>query len=125
LACPELLHVERLGEVVVGAGVHAGDLVAPAVAGGEDDHRHLAVGAAPLLEDGDAVHFRQADIENDDVVGLGVAEEVALLAVHRGIDRIARIAQRRDELAVQILVILDHQDAHGLSPSLLLDSRGL
>ena len=77
----QLLHVEGLGEIVVGAGVHAGDLVAPAVAGGEDDDRHLAVGAAPLLEDGDAVHLRQADVEDDDVVRLGVAEEIALLAV--------------------------------------------
>ena len=113
----QLLHMEGLGEIVVGARIHAGDLVAPAVAGREDDHRHLAVGAAPLLEDGDAVHFRQADIEDDEVVRLGLAEEEAFLAVHRGIDRIAGIAQRRHQLPVQILVILDHQDAHGLSPS--------
>ena len=46
----QLLHVEGLGDVVVGAGIHAGHLVAPAVARGEDDDRHLALGAAPLLE---------------------------------------------------------------------------
>ncbi len=104
--------MEGLGEIVVGPGIHAGDLVAPPVARREDDDRHLAVGAAPLLEDGDAVHLRQADIEDDDVVRLGLAEKEAFLAVHRGIDRVARIAQRRYQLPVQVFVILDDQDAH-------------
>ena len=120
----QLLHVERLGDVVVGAGVHAGDLVAPAVAGGEDDDRHLALGAAPLLEHADAVHLRQADVEDDDVVGLGLAEEVALLAVEGGIDGVARVGQRRDQLAIEIAIILDDQDAHGSSPFPLPATRG-
>ena len=34
------LHVEGLGDVVVGAGVEALHLVAPAIARGEDQHRH-------------------------------------------------------------------------------------
>ena len=91
----QLLHVERLGEIVVGAGVHAGDLVAPPVARREDDDRHVAAGAPPLLENRDAVQLRQADVENDDIVGLGVAEEVAFLAVEGGIDGIAGARQRR------------------------------
>ena len=80
--------------------------------------RHRAVGAAPLLEDGDAVHLRQADVEDDDVVRLGVAEEIALLAVRRGVDGVARIRQRGDELTVQIFVILYDKDTH--FPSLRL-----
>ena len=76
-----LLDVEGLGDIVVGAGVDARHLVAPAVARGQDQHRHLAPVAAPVLEHADAVHLRQADIEHDGVVGLGVAEEMALLAV--------------------------------------------
>ena len=39
-------------------------------------------------------------------------------AIERRIDRIAGIAQRRDELPVQILVILNNQDAHRLPRSL-------
>ena len=107
----QLLHVEGLGDVVVGAGVHAGDLVAPAVARGEDDDRHVALGAAPLLEHADAVHLGQADVEDDDVVGLGLAEEVAFLAVEGGIDGVAGVGQRRDELAIEIAIILDDQNA--------------
>ncbi len=110
----QLLHVEGLGDVVVGAGIHAGHLVAPAVARGEDDDRHLALGAAPLLEHADAVHLGQAGVEDDDVVGLGLAEEEALLAVEGGIDGVAGIGQRRDQLAIEIAIILDDQNAQGL-----------
>ena len=112
----QLLHVEGLGDVVVGAGVHAGHLVAPAVAGGEDDHRHLALGAAPLLEHADAVHLRQAGIENDQVVGLGLAQEVALLAVEGRVDGVAGIGQRRHQLTIEIAIIFHDQDAHDTPP---------
>jgi hypothetical protein len=44
-----LLDVERLGHIVVGAGVDAGHLVAPAVARGQHQHRHLAALATPFL----------------------------------------------------------------------------
>ena len=108
----KLFHVEGLGEVIVGACVHAGDLVAPAVARGQQDDRHLAVAAAPLLEDGDAVHFRQADVEDHDVVRLGIAEEIALLAVRRRIHRKTCIPERRCKLAIQVPIILDDERAH-------------
>ena len=111
-----LLHVEGLGDVVVGAGVHAGHLVAPAVARGEDEHRHLALVAAPLLEHAEAVHLGQAEIEHDGVVGLGIAEEMPLLAVEGGIDGVARIAQRRDELPVEIGIVLDDEKPQTANP---------
>ncbi len=87
----QLLHVEGLGHVVVGSRIHAGDLVAPAVAGGEDDDGHVALGAAPLLEHADAVHLGQAGVEDDEVVRLGLAEEEAVLAVESGVDGVAGI----------------------------------
>ena len=72
----------------------------------------LRSAAPPLLEHRDAVHLRQADVEDDDVVGLGVAEEIALLAVGRRIDGVAGIRQRCDQLTVQIFIILDDERAH-------------
>jgi hypothetical protein len=56
--------------------------------------------------------MRQADVEDDGVIGLGVAEEVPLLAVGRRIDRVAGLLQRGDELPVEIGVVLDDQDPH-------------
>ena len=56
--------------------------------------------------------FGQAGVEDDDVVGLGLAQEVALLAVEGGVDGVAGVGQRRDQLAIEIAIILDDQDAH-------------
>ena len=124
-----LLHVERLGDIIVGAGIHAGNLVAPPLARREDQHRHLAFVAPPLLEHAQAVFLGQAEIEHDGVVGLGVAEEMPLLAVEGRVDGIARIAQRGDELAVQVWIVLDDEKSQsrcppGLGPSSSLKLPG-
>ena len=105
-----LLEMEGLGDVVVGAGVEALHLVAPAVARGEHQHRHGAAGAPPGLEHRDAVHLGQADVEDDGVIGLGLAEEVALLAVEGAIDHIARVGERGGELPVEIGIVLDDEE---------------
>ena len=89
-----LLDVERLRDVIVGAGVDPLHLVRPAVARGQKQHRHGAPVAAPLLEHGEPVEPRQADVEHDRVVGFGVAEEMPLLAVEGVVDDVAGIAQR-------------------------------
>jgi hypothetical protein len=110
-----LLHVEGLCDVVVGAGVEALDLVAPAVARGQDQDRHGAAGLAPLVDDGDAVLLRQAEIEHNGVVGLRLAEEGSLLAVEGAIHHVAGVAQRPDDLPVQVDVVLDDEQAHAVS----------
>ena len=89
-----LLHMERLGDVVVGAGVDALDLVAPPVAGGQDQDRHRAPGLAPRFEDRDAVALGQADVEHDSVIGFGVAAKPAFLAIESAVDRITRSLER-------------------------------
>ena len=62
----QLLALERLDEVVVGAGVEALDAAVERVAGGEHEDRHVAVGAqAP--GDLDAVELGQAEVEDDQV----------------------------------------------------------
>ena len=111
----QLLHVEGLRDVVVGAGIEALDLVAPAVAGGQDDDRHLASLAAPGVQDRDAVHLRQAEIEDDGVVGLGLAEELPFLAVDGRVDRVARLFEGGHDLLIEGSVVLDDEKAHGSS----------
>ena len=103
-----------LGDIIVGAGIEALHLVAPAVARGEHQHRHGAPGATPGFQHRDAVHFRQADIEDHGVVGLGLAEIMALLAVEGAIDDIAGVGQRGGELAVEVGIVLDHEEAQGI-----------
>ena len=61
----QLLHRERLGEVVVGAGVEAAHLVALGVERGDHDDRGLLVGLAQLLGDLVAVHAGEHEVEQD------------------------------------------------------------
>ena len=60
-----------------------------------------------------AVALGQADVEHDRVIGLGVAEKPALLAVEGAVDRVARRLQRRHDLSVEIAIVFDNKKAHG------------
>jgi hypothetical protein len=115
----KLLHVEGLRHIVVGAGVEALDLVAPAVAGRQDDDRRLDAGAPPAVEHGDAVDLRQAEIEDDCIIRLGLAEEAAVLAVERLVDGVARMLEGGDDLAIEVFVVLDDEKTHAIRPQLL------
>ena len=66
----ELLELERLGEVVVGAEPEPGGLVVEPVGGGEHEDRHAAAGGDDAS--GDLVTGRPGDvaIEDGDVVGV-------------------------------------------------------
>ena len=107
-----LFHLKGLGHVIVGAGIEARDLLAPAPARGEEQHRHGAPGAPPALEHRQPVDDGQAEVEDDGVIGLGIAEEMALLAVGREVDGVAGVTERRLELARQVGIIFDDEDAH-------------
>ena len=69
----------------------------------------------PLLQHAHAVDDGKAQVEHHSIIGFGVAEEVPLLAVLGGIDGIARILQRRGQLAAEVRIILDDEKAHALS----------
>ena len=105
-----LFEVERLGDVVVGARVEPLDLLAPAVARGEDQDRHGAAGAAPILQHRNAVRLGQADVEDHRVVGLGLAEILAFLAVEGAVDHVARVGQGGGELTVEVGIVLDDEE---------------
>lgn len=107
-----LFDMERLGDVVIGSGVNAGDLVAPAVAGGEDENRHGLAGRTPFFDDGNAIQLRQADIENDRVIGLGIAEIMPFLAVECLIDNITGFFQRIGQLPIEIGIVLNNENTH-------------
>ena len=110
-----LFEMEGFCHVVVGAGVKALDLVAPAVARGEDEHWHHAAAAPPGFQHRNAVHLGQADVEDDGVVGLALAEIVTLLAIEGAVDHVAGIGERRRQLAIEIGIVLDDEETHGSS----------
>src|SRR5215217_482672 len=71
-----LLNVEGFGNVIVGAGIESLNLVAPAIACRKDENRHGATGTAPSLEHGNAIHFREADVEDDSFVETTLTEKM-------------------------------------------------
>src|SRR5690606_19012228 len=93
-------------------GVEPGDLVRPAVACGQDEHREIALFAAPAVEHGQPVDFGQPEIEDRRIIGFGRAQKMPVLAIGREIDGIARPLQRRLELRAQRGFVLDYQNPH-------------
>ena len=94
----QLVELEGLDEVVVGAGVQPGDAVLHAVARGEDEHRHRAPLAAPLAQPAHAVAAGQAEAE---VLIQRGADEMGEVEAGEGevhVYRFARFAQRRNRL---------------------------
>lgn len=63
----EFLDVERLGDVVVGAQLQAGDAIRALVALSQEDDRDMtgARGLAQLAADCVAVHIGQHDVQHD------------------------------------------------------------
>ena len=114
-----LLEMERLRHIIVGAGIEALHLVAPAVARGEQQHRHGAAGTPPRLQHRNTVELGQADVEDDGVVGLGLAEVMPFLAVEGAVDHVTGIGQRGRELTVEIGIVLDDEEAHSVPPGLV------
>src|SRR4051812_42039454 len=104
----QLLEVERLDQVVVGAGVEPLDARVDRVARGEHQDRHVAVGAQ-AAGDLDAVDLGQPQVEHDGV-GLehrGLVERLA--AVGGEADVVALAAQRPAYDVADVGVVLDDQ----------------
>ena len=106
------LHLERLRHVVVGAAVDALHLLVPAAARGEHEHRQPQAGVAPAAQHGQSVDVRQSQIEHDRVVLFGARQKIRLRAVRRRVDRVARLAQRADQLPGQARFIFDDEHTH-------------
>jgi len=66
----QFARIERLGEIVVGAGFEAGNAVGVIAAGSEHDDGYLRM-QANAAENFAAVENRQHDVEDDDLEGAG------------------------------------------------------
>ena len=106
----QLLALERLDQVVVGAAVEAGDAVLGLGAGGQHQDRHVAVGAQPAA-DLDAVEAREPEVEDDEVGDEAGGDVERLDAVGRGAHLVALVAQRAAQDVGDVGVVLDDQHA--------------
>ena len=109
----QLLALERLDEVVVGADVEALDARLQRVAGGEHQDRRVVAVVAQALGDIDAVQPRQTEVEDDDVRQERVRLVEPAHAVRGELDLIALEAQRALEDLRDLLVVFDDEHADG------------
>jgi hypothetical protein len=105
----ELLDVEGLGDVVVGAGVEGGDLGSLLLADGEDEDGSGGDGA-DLAAELDAAHLGHGEV-GDDEVGLPLAEEdEAVKTVGGGADVVALGAEDGLEGAEDLRLVVDEEE---------------
>ncbi len=116
----QLLHGERLDQVVVAAPRQARDPVGDAVARGEEHHRHHRPGGAQPVQDAEAVHAGQHQVEHHDVrVELGGPLQRVLAGVRR--DRVPALVagDGRDEIG-DGRVVVDDEEAYFFHPLIVL-----
>ncbi len=121
----QFLHVERLRQVVVGAGFEADHFVLPVRARGENQNRQAAAEPAQRLDHRDAVAFRQAEVDDGRVVFELASEVDAFVTVGGCVDDVARILEILDELGAQPRIVFDHQHAHRLTFELISSTVSL
>jgi hypothetical protein len=109
----QLLALERLDQVVVGADVESFHARVQRVARGQHEDRRVVLVAAQLARDLDAVHPGETQVQNDQVgeEGLGVIQ--GLRAVVGELHVVALHAQRALEDLGDLLIVLDDEYADG------------
>lgn len=107
----DFLDVKWLDYIVVSAGFHAFDPFVPLPARGQDEHGNVALRLAPALQDGHAVNGRQAKIENDGIVGFGVATVPGDFPVMFDIDKQTSSLKRLAERGGYSGVVFSNEDA--------------
>src|SRR6185437_8543498 len=78
---------------------------------------HRLAAAAPFLQHRDAVHLGQTEVQYHRVIGFGIAQEMAFLAVICLVHDITGIGQRLFQQPLQVLVVFHQKYAH---PDLLM-----
>ena len=108
-----LAGAEALADVAIGAGVAGGLhhflIVAEA---GEDDDGEIGVMGADDGNEGEAIDFRHADIEDNGVAGIEIEPGLDLRAIGKGGAGVAFAAQVGHEKPVKEAIIVDDKEVH-------------
>ena len=104
--------MERLGEVVVGAGIEPRHLVGDLATCREHEHLGLAISFSELPEHGHAVDTGKIKVEHDKIEGLDIEQVERLLPVVAAVDAIGQVAQAACDRIAQRPLVLDDQDTH-------------
>ena len=114
LQCPahdgeDLVILEGLGQIVERAELHRRHRRAHGLHGGDEDHLHLLVDGLDPLEDLDAVHSREADVEEDEV-DFARSDDLDGLAPVDRFEQLVVVLQDEAEGLPQPVVVVDDED---------------
>ena len=121
----QFLDRKRLGEVVIGAGAQAGELLVERVAGGEHQHRRRLAGfLAQALAHFQAVQAREHEVEDDHVVTVLCREAITVEPVGGIVDFESPAFEVFADHFRNVAVVFDDEDeasgfftaAHGGAP---------
>jgi hypothetical protein len=116
----QLDHLERLGQVIVGAELQPDDLVDHLAARREHNDRRVNIALAQVAADVEAVFSGQHDVKNNCVERFARRACQPYLAVGRGLDQVAFAAQPIGESHHQARLVFDEQDTFVHSPHLTI-----
>ncbi|CCV16199.1 hypothetical protein MESS4_830419 [Mesorhizobium sp. STM 4661] len=105
----QLIHAERLGDVVIGAELERGDDAGLVGAAGKDDHGNVQAVVPPFAQQIMSAHAGQAEIEQDQVRLFRLDEFDRRLGVRRLADRIALAAETDAEQFSDRRFVIDDQ----------------
>ncbi len=108
----QLPEIERLGQVVVGAGVESLHARLDGVSRRQHENRHVGPGGANLAADRQAVAQRQHHVQHDGVVVVLKTLLRRRDAVARDVHRVGRLAQPLRDEAGSVRLVFDQQDPH-------------
>ena len=111
----QLLGGKRLGQIVVGTGVQALNLIRHLAFGGEHDDWQALTGGTCAPEHLDAVHARHHDVQDRGVVVVGEQILERRQAVERGVDLVVAMLKNRGQGAGEAGFVLGKHQLHGCS----------
>ena len=106
----QLLEGERLGEIVVGPGVEAGDAVIHVLKGREHEHGRSAFLAPQPLDERAPVHAREPPVDDENVVGARKRLGEAVLPPLRPVDLVPLLFEPPFNRPGDVGLVLDEQE---------------
>ena len=117
--CDQLAFVESFCQVVVGAEHQALDLVVRFRHAGQDQNGRLDLGHAESLKNLVAMHVRQVEVENDDVVVVKLSEIDTLFAKIGRVDVKAFHREHHVDASRRGLIVLYQKHSHRIGHPLM------
>ena len=110
----QLLRVKGFTQVVIGARLEPFNTLGPGATCGKDQDRCGKATRAPFLQHLKPRFARQAEVENDQIIGFGRTLVGGITAIGQPVHRIALASQTGQQLVGQGYMVFNQQQAHSV-----------